>query len=108
MLTRLVGFSLQQRLLVLAATLLLVLFGLQALTTLPIDAGPFVNEQAIRGCYFGSSDIQQDIPRLVSLYLSGELILDELISERLALGDIDKAVSRLRAGEGARSVIVFD
>lgn len=77
-------------------------------TTLPIDAGPFVNEQAIRGCYFGSSDIQQDIPRLVSLYLSGELILDELISERLALGDIDRAVSRLRAGEGTRSVIVFD
>ena len=43
MLTRLVGFSLQQRLLVLAATLLLVLFGLQALTTLPIDAFPDVS-----------------------------------------------------------------
>lgn len=87
----------------------LVLVGLfRQGTTLPIDVGPFVNEQAIRGCYFGSSDIQQDIPQLVSLYLSGELILDELISERLALGDIDKAVSRLRAGEGARSVIVFD
>jgi cobalt-zinc-cadmium resistance protein CzcA len=42
-LTRLVGFSLQQRLLVLAATLLLVLFGLQALTTLPIDAFPDVS-----------------------------------------------------------------
>jgi cobalt-zinc-cadmium resistance protein CzcA len=42
-LTRLVGFSLQQRLLVLTATLLLVLFGLQALTTLPIDACPDVS-----------------------------------------------------------------
>lgn len=87
----------------------LVLVGLfRQGTTLPIDAGPFVNEQAIRGCYFGSSDIRRDIPTLVSLYLSGDLILDELISERLALPDIDRAVDRLRAGEGARSVIIFD
>jgi len=42
-LTRLIGFSLQQRLLVLAATLLLALFGAQALTTLPIDAFPDVS-----------------------------------------------------------------
>ena len=87
----------------------LVLVGLfRSGTTLSIDAGPFVNEQAIRGCYFGSSDIQRDIPRLVSLYLAGDLLLDELISERLNLADIDRAVDRLRSGEGARSVIVFE
>jgi S-(hydroxymethyl)glutathione dehydrogenase/alcohol dehydrogenase len=77
-------------------------------TVLPIDAGPFVNEQAIRGCYFGSSDTREDIPELVRLYLSGELLLDELISHRIGLGDMDEAVERLRRGEGARSVVVFE
>lgn len=87
----------------------LVLVGLfRQGAVLPIEAGPFVNEQAIRGCYFGSSDIHRDIPNLVSLYMSGDLLLDELISDRLTLSEIDIAVDRLRAGEGARSVIVFD
>jgi S-(hydroxymethyl)glutathione dehydrogenase/alcohol dehydrogenase len=77
-------------------------------TVLPIDAGPFVNEQTIRGCYFGSSDIREDIPELVRLYLAGELLLDELISHRIGLSDLDEAVGRLRRGEGARSVVVFE
>ncbi|MBL8534855.1 MAG: efflux RND transporter permease subunit [Betaproteobacteria bacterium] len=48
MLTRLIGFSLQQRLLVLAATLLLVLFGVQAFHTLPIDAFPDVSTTQVK------------------------------------------------------------
>ena len=48
MLNRLIGFSLQQRLLVLAATLLLILFGLQAVTTLPIDAFPDVSSTQVK------------------------------------------------------------
>lgn len=45
---------------------------------------------------------------LVDLYLTGELLLDDIISHRIGLPDLDEAFGRLRAGEGARSVLVFD
>jgi S-(hydroxymethyl)glutathione dehydrogenase / alcohol dehydrogenase len=75
--------------------------------TLTLDADPFVNEQRIRGCYFGSSHLMRDVPALVERYLGGELLLDELISRRIGLGELDEAFERLRAGEGARNVVVF-
>lgn len=73
-----------------------------------LDAGPFVNEQSIKGCYFGSANLQADVISLVKSYLSGQLFLDELISERIGLGGLNEAFNRLRAGEGARNVLVFD
>jgi Zn-dependent alcohol dehydrogenase len=45
---------------------------------------------------------------VVDLYRSGELDLDRLITRRIALGEIDEAFARMEAGEGARSVVVFD
>lgn len=76
--------------------------------TLTLDSGGFVSEQSIRGCYFGSSHLMHDVPSLVDRYLSGDLLLDEVISNRIGLDGLDDAVDRLRAGEGARSVLVFD
>ena len=76
--------------------------------TLTIDADPLVNEQGIRGCYFGSSVLQRDVPALVDRYLAGDLLLDDLISQRIGLDGLDGAFDRLRAGEGARNVLVFE
>ena len=76
--------------------------------TITLDAGPFVNEQSIKGCYFGSANLRKDVPALVKSYLNGELFLDELISERIGLEGLNSAFDRLRAGEGARNVLVFD
>jgi S-(hydroxymethyl)glutathione dehydrogenase / alcohol dehydrogenase len=81
--------------------------GLALLTPTP-DADPFVNEQRIRGCYLGSSRVDRDVPALVERYVAGELLLDEIISSRIGLDGLTAAVDRLRAGEGVRSVLVFD
>ena len=87
----------------------LILVGLLANgATLTLDAGPFVNEQWIKGCYFGSANLKLDVEALVKRYLNGELFLDELISERIGLEGLNLAFDRLRAGEGARNVLVFD
>ena len=75
--------------------------------TLTLDAGPFVNEQSIKGCYFGSADLQRDVPFVINSYLSGQLLLDELISDRIDLNHVNEAFDMLRRGEGARSVLVF-
>ena len=76
--------------------------------TVTLSAGPFVNEQVIRGCYFGSADLRRDVPALVGDYLSGNLLLDELITRRIGLEELNDAFDALRAGKGARSVLVLD
>ena len=45
---------------------------------------------------------------LVELYASGELRLDELVSRRMGLHELDDGFARLREGTEARQVVVFD
>jgi S-(hydroxymethyl)glutathione dehydrogenase/alcohol dehydrogenase len=75
---------------------------------LTLDAGPLIEEKRISGCYLGSSSPVRDIPALVTLYLEGELRLDEMVSRRIGLTDLNEAFDRLRAGTEARQVVVFD
>ncbi len=56
----------------------------------------------------GSNRFPVDMPRLVDFYLSGKLRLDELISRRMPLENINEAFDELRRGELARSVIMFE
>jgi S-(hydroxymethyl)glutathione dehydrogenase/alcohol dehydrogenase len=48
------------------------------------------------------------MPRLVDFYMSGKLKLDQMISRRIKLEEINSAFDELKRGELARSVIVFD
>jgi S-(hydroxymethyl)glutathione dehydrogenase/alcohol dehydrogenase len=75
--------------------------------TVEIDTWGFINEKSIRGCFLGSARIEEDVPRLVDLYAAGELHLDELVSDRIALADLPAAFDRLRAGETVRQLVVF-
>ncbi len=63
--------------------------------------------QRILGSKMGSGRIQIDIPNLVTLYQQGRLKLDELISGRYPLDDINEAIASVRRGEALRNVIVF-
>jgi S-(hydroxymethyl)glutathione dehydrogenase/alcohol dehydrogenase len=55
----------------------------------------------------GSANMSLDIPRLVSLYKSGHLKLDELITARYPLAQINEAISTFIEGKAIRNVIVF-
>jgi S-(hydroxymethyl)glutathione dehydrogenase/alcohol dehydrogenase len=48
------------------------------------------------------------MPRFVDFYLAGKLKLDDMISRRIKLEDINDAFAEMKRGEVARSVIVFD
>jgi S-(hydroxymethyl)glutathione dehydrogenase / alcohol dehydrogenase len=78
----------------------------QAMVT--ISGRRFINEQVIRGCFFGSAQLQRDVPALVDDYLAGNLLLDELITRRIGLEDLNSAFDAMRGGTGARSVLVLD
>ena len=71
--------------------------------------GPdFVFEKKIQGTFMGSNRFRVDMPRFVDFYLQGKLHLDELVSKRIALNEVNDALLELETGELARSVIVFD
>jgi S-(hydroxymethyl)glutathione dehydrogenase/alcohol dehydrogenase len=56
----------------------------------------------------GSNRFPVDMPRLVDFYMSGKLKLDDMISRRIKLEDVNDAFSEMKSGQIARSVIVFN
>ncbi|MQA84850.1 MAG: NDMA-dependent alcohol dehydrogenase [Streptosporangiales bacterium] len=65
-------------------------------------------EKRIRGALFGGGDPFYDIPRLVELYRSGDLKLDELITKRYKLEEINRGYQDLWDGKNVRGVIVHE
>src|SRR5688572_18827274 len=73
-----------------------------------MHAMDLLSEKRLQGSLMGSNRFPLDIPRLVDFYLAGRLDLDSLVAERIDLGQINEAMEKLRIGDTARSVIVFD
>jgi S-(hydroxymethyl)glutathione dehydrogenase/alcohol dehydrogenase len=63
-------------------------------------------EKTIKGSLFGSSNPQYDIVRLLRLYDAGKLKLDELITKRYRLEEINEGYQDLRDGKNIRGVIM--
>ena len=64
--------------------------------------------QSLIGTKMGDTVLARDIPWLADLYLQGRLKLDELISRRWSLDQINEAMADTKAGNARRNVIVFD
>ena len=78
----------------------------EAILSLPIHA--FIkDERVLTGGYMGSTNLSVDIPHLVSLYQTGRLKLDELITQRYPLEKINEAIESAERGEALRNVIMF-
>jgi len=67
----------------------------------------FFQARSLVGCVYGSADVTRDFPRILSLYASGELDLDRLITGRIPLDDVNEALDAMERGVGARTVVVF-
>ena len=80
----------------------------QSQTTETLDAFTFaMSEKQIRGSLFGSCKPRNDIPMLLDLYRNGQLMLEELITTRYALEDINQGFADMEAGSNLRGVIVY-
>lgn len=64
-------------------------------------------ERVVTGTGMGSARLRIDIPRLVSLYQTGRLKLDELITGRYPLEQINEAIAFMETGNAVRNVIMF-
>jgi len=66
-----------------------------------------LEEKSLVGSLYGSANLRRDMPRLLELYMQKRLKLDELISRRIKLDEINGAFEAMEKGEVARSVIVY-
>jgi S-(hydroxymethyl)glutathione dehydrogenase / alcohol dehydrogenase len=70
--------------------------------------GSLMQEKRIRRVSYGNARPRRDFPLLARAYLDGALMLDELISCRITLEEINDGFAALKRGETIRSVVTFD
>ena len=73
-----------------------------------LPALAFLREKRVQGSNLGGVRNAIDIPRYIDMYMNGKLKLDEMISRRRPLSEVNEAFDDMQTGALARSVIVFD
>jgi S-(hydroxymethyl)glutathione dehydrogenase/alcohol dehydrogenase len=68
----------------------------------------FLRERKIQGSSMGSNHFRVDMPRLIEFYMRGKLHLEDWISAKLKLSEINEGFAAMKAGKTVRSVIMFD
>ena len=74
-----------------------------------IKTRPFqlVTGRVWKGTAFGGAKGRRDVPKIVDWYMDGKINIDDLITHKLALADINKGFDLMHSGESIRSVVVF-
>lgn len=71
------------------------------------DPASFMTGRSWKGSYLGNEKPRSTVPQLVDWYMDGFLRIDELITHRITLDEVNKGFAMMRSGEAIRSVIVF-
>ena len=66
------------------------------------------NNKSILGCRYGAARPHYDIPLVVSFYLDGRFMLDEMVSKTYDLANIEEALHDLEEGKLNRGVLTLD
>ena len=64
-------------------------------------------QKTIKGTVYGNCNMGTDIPRLLELYKSGQLLIDEMITNTYKLEQINEAFDDMLNGTNIRGMIVF-
>jgi S-(hydroxymethyl)glutathione dehydrogenase / alcohol dehydrogenase len=74
-----------------------------------ISTRPFqlVTGRVWKGTAFGGVRGRTEVPQIVDWYMDGKINIDDLITHRLPLNDINKAWDLMHSGESIRSVVVY-
>ena len=76
-------------------------------TRLSIDPLLFLQQRVLTGTSFGGGRQRTDVPMLIDLYMDGKYKLDEMITRRVGLDELNSAFEAMVAGEVKRSVVVY-
>lgn len=69
--------------------------------------GVYWNKAALRVCHAGDTLPSYDFPLLAQLYLQGKLNLDDMVTKKIGLEDVEQAFHELETGNVIRSVIMM-
>ena len=74
-----------------------------------ISTRPFqlVTGRVWKGTAFGGAKGRTDVPKIVDWYMDRKINIDDLITHKLPLQDINKGFELMRAGDSIRSVVVY-
>jgi S-(hydroxymethyl)glutathione dehydrogenase/alcohol dehydrogenase len=74
-----------------------------------IKTRPFqlVTGRVWKGTAFGGAKGRRDVPKIVDWYMDGRINIDDLITHKLALADINQGFDLMHAGKSIRSVVVY-
>ena len=74
-----------------------------------IKTRPFqlVTGRVWKGTAFGGAKGRRDVPKIVDWYMDGKINIDDLITHKLALADINRGFDLMHSGESIRSVVQF-
>jgi S-(hydroxymethyl)glutathione dehydrogenase/alcohol dehydrogenase len=74
-----------------------------------VHAGMLIGyHRQIRGALAGDTNLLYDIPNLLALYKSGQLKLDELVTRKYSLDQVNEAYQDMTDGKNIRGVIVHE
>jgi S-(hydroxymethyl)glutathione dehydrogenase/alcohol dehydrogenase len=76
-------------------------------TRLSIDPAMFLQQRVLTGTSFGGGRQRTDVPMLIDLYMDGKYKLNEMITRRVGLDDLNGAFDAMVQGEVKRSVVVY-
>jgi len=77
-------------------------------TKVSVDPSLFLQQRVLTGSSFGAGHQRTDVPMLIDLYMSGRYRLDELITRRVGLGELNHAFDLMLRGQVKRSVVVYE
>ena len=77
-------------------------------TKIEIDGPSILGERRIQGSNMGSNRFRVDMPRYIEFYRQGRIKLDEMVTQRIMLEDVNSAFEDMKEGHVARSVITFN
>jgi Zn-dependent alcohol dehydrogenase len=63
--------------------------------------------KTIKGSYYGDANVRADFPKLLGLYQSGRLNLDDMVTRTYRIEQAGEAIADLEKGRNARGVIVY-
>ncbi len=73
-----------------------------------LDGPKFLTERKLQGSMMGGNRFRIDMPRYIDFYMQGRLNLDDMISKRAKLENVNEAFESMKKGEVARTVLMFD
>jgi S-(hydroxymethyl)glutathione dehydrogenase / alcohol dehydrogenase len=76
-------------------------------TRVSVDPMLLLQQRVLTGSSFGGGHQRTDVPMLIDLYMNSKYRLDELISRRVPLDDLNHAFDLMLQGEVKRSVVVY-